>query len=53
MIVDLILELTARFSTATLLVTHETRILPRLDSAWRMVDGRLGAMTADELTEVA
>ncbi|OMH23161.1 ABC transporter ATP-binding protein [Tersicoccus phoenicis] len=49
-IVDLILELTARFATATLLVTHETRILPRLDSAWRMVDGQLGAMTADELT---
>ncbi|GGC89373.1 ABC transporter ATP-binding protein [Tersicoccus solisilvae] len=52
-IIDLILELTDRFSTATLLVTHETRILPRLDTAWTMVDGRLSAMTADELAAVA
>ncbi|OMH31494.1 ABC transporter ATP-binding protein [Tersicoccus sp. Bi-70] len=52
-IVDLILELTQRFSTATLLVTHETRILPRMDSAWRMVDGRLSAMTPAQLADVA
>ncbi|MEH0110446.1 ABC transporter ATP-binding protein [Tersicoccus sp. MR15.9] len=52
-IIDLILELTARYDTATLLVTHETRILPRMDSAWQMVDGRLGAMTPAQLADVA
>lgn len=40
-IIDLLLRLTAEHDTATILVTHEPRILPRLSSAHNMVDGRL------------
>ncbi|WP_286928465.1 MULTISPECIES: ABC transporter ATP-binding protein [Aeromicrobium] len=40
-IVDLLLRLTAEHDTATILVTHDQRILPRLSSAHTMVDGRL------------
>jgi putative ABC transport system ATP-binding protein len=40
-IIDLLLRLTTDQDTATLLVTHDQRILPRLTSAHTMVDGRL------------
>ncbi|MBA4609279.1 ABC transporter ATP-binding protein [Aeromicrobium sp. Marseille-Q0843] len=40
-IVDLLLRLTAEHDTATILVTHDQRILPRLTSAHTMIDGRL------------
>ncbi|HET6563045.1 MAG TPA: ABC transporter ATP-binding protein [Marmoricola sp.] len=40
-IIDLLLRLTAEHGAATILVTHEPRILPRLASALQMVDGRL------------
>jgi putative ABC transport system ATP-binding protein len=43
-IIDLLLRLTEEHRTATILVTHEPRILPRLTSACTMVDGRLEAM---------
>lgn len=42
-VIDLLLELTTEHSTATLLVTHDQRILPRLHSTCSMVDGRLTA----------
>ncbi|GGD24729.1 ABC transporter ATP-binding protein [Nocardioides daphniae] len=42
-IVDLLLRLTAQHSTATLLVTHDRRILPRLTKTHVMVDGHLTA----------
>lgn len=40
-VIDLLLRLTAEHSTATLLVTHDQRILPRLASTYAMVDGHL------------
>jgi putative ABC transport system ATP-binding protein len=40
-IIDLLLRLTAEHDTATILVTHDERILPRLTSAHQMIDGRL------------
>lgn len=40
-IIDLLLRLTAEHDTATILVTHEPRFLPRLTTAHSMVDGRL------------
>jgi len=43
-IIDLLLRLTAEHDTATILVTHEPRILPRLTSAHNMVDGQLGGL---------
>lgn len=46
-VVDLLLRLTAEHATATLLVTHDQRILPRLTSTLSMVDGHL--TPADEL----
>lgn len=42
-IVDLLLRLTAEHDTATLLVTHESRFLPRLARAFTMIDGKLSA----------
>ena len=42
-IIDLLLRLTAEHDTATILVTHEPRILPRLTRAYKMVDGQLSA----------
>jgi putative ABC transport system ATP-binding protein len=45
-IIDLLLRLTTEHDTATILVTHEQRILPRLDSARTMVDGRLHPVDA-------
>ncbi|GAA2073863.1 ABC transporter ATP-binding protein [Aeromicrobium tamlense] len=47
-IVDLLLRLTEENHTATILVTHDQRILPRLTSAHRMVDGRLRALSASD-----
>lgn len=44
-IIDLLLRLTAEHGTATLLVTHEPRLLPLLTSAHTMVDGRLRRST--------
>lgn len=46
-IVDLLLRLTAEHDTATILVTHDQRILPRLTSAHTMVDGRLRPLEQD------
>jgi len=43
-IIDLLLRLTAEHDTATILVTHEPRILPRLTSAHNMVDGQLSGL---------
>lgn len=43
-IVDLLLRLTAEHATATILVTHEPRILPRLTNAFTMVDGHLSEL---------
>lgn len=43
-IIDLLLRLTGEHDTATILVTHDQRILPRTDSAYSMVDGRLGPL---------
>jgi putative ABC transport system ATP-binding protein len=43
-IVDLLLRLTAEHDTATILVTHDPRILPRLSRAHTMVDGRLSGI---------
>ena len=43
-IIDLLLRLTAEHDTATILVTHEPRILPRLTSAHQMVDGQLSGL---------
>jgi len=40
-ILDLLLRLTAEHDTATLLVTHDRSLLPRLDAVYRMRDGRL------------
>jgi len=40
-IIDLLLRLTAEHDTATILVTHDQEILPRLTGAHTMVDGRL------------
>ncbi len=40
-VVDLLLRLTTEHRTATILVTHDQRILPRLTSTRTMVDGRL------------
>ncbi|WP_269306826.1 ABC transporter ATP-binding protein [Aeromicrobium sp. HA] len=47
-IVDLLLQLTEENHTATILVTHDQRILPRLTSAHHMVDGRLRALSASD-----
>ena len=38
-IVDLIVRLTRHLGTATMLVTHDTEFLPRLDDVVRIVDG--------------
>lgn len=46
-IIDLLLRLTAEHDTATILVTHEAGILPRLTEAHTMVDGRLCQPTDD------
>lgn len=46
-VVDLLLRLTAEHATATLLVSHDQRILPRLTRTLSMVDGHL--TPADEL----
>lgn len=43
-IIDLLLRLTGEHDTATILVTHEPRILPRLTSAHQMVDGQLSGL---------
>lgn len=43
-IIDLLLRLTQEHDTATLLVTHDPRILPRADRAYDMVDGQLGPL---------
>lgn len=43
-IINLLLRLTADHGTATILVTHEPRILPRLTSAHNMVDGHLSVL---------
>lgn len=43
-IIDLLLRLTSEHDTATILVTHDQRILPRLTGAHTMVDGRLRAL---------
>ena len=40
-IIDLLLQLTEEQATATLLVTHDQRILPRLSTTYAMVDGHL------------
>ena len=40
-ILDLILRLTDQHDTATILVTHDTRLLPRLSEVFTMVDGAL------------
>ncbi|KFF60698.1 ABC transporter ATP-binding protein [Cryobacterium sp. MLB-32] len=40
-ILDLILRLTAEHNTATVLVTHDLRLLPRLDRTYTMTDGVL------------
>ena len=50
-IIDLLLRLTAEHGTATMLVTHEPRFLPRLTSAHTMVDGRLRRPTVSERPE--
>lgn len=50
-IIDLLLTLTAQHGTATLLVTHEPRILPRLDRAFTMVDGDLSQLQAPALPQ--
>ena len=42
-ILDLILRLTAEYETATVLVTHDLRLLPRMESVYLMVDGELSA----------
>ena len=42
-ILDLILRLTAEYDTATMLVTHDLRLLPRMESVYLMVDGELSA----------
>jgi putative ABC transport system ATP-binding protein len=42
-ILDLILRLTAEYDTATMLVTHDLRLLPRMESVYMMVDGELTA----------
>lgn len=43
-IIDLVVRLTREFDTATVLVTHDLSHLDRLDTALRMVDGRLGPL---------
>lgn len=48
-IIDLLLNLTAEHLTATLLVTHDQRILPRLTSTYSMVDGHLTPAHEPEL----
>lgn len=40
-IIDLLLRLTAEHSTATMLVTHDARILPRLTRWCKMIDGQM------------
>lgn len=50
-IIDLLLRLTAEHDTATILVTHEPRILPRLTRAYKMVDGQLNAVAEPVNTE--
>lgn len=47
-IIDLLLQLTAEHDTATILVTHDQSILPRLDDAHTMLDGRLESMGTAE-----
>lgn len=50
-IIDLLLRLTGEHDTATLLVTHDLAILPRLNCAFNMIDGDLRPLeqTADHL----
>lgn len=48
-IIDLLLELTTEHSTATLLVTHDQRILPRLTRTFSMIDGHLTPTYQPEL----
>ncbi|MFE3446686.1 ABC transporter ATP-binding protein [Nocardia sp. NPDC059180] len=43
-VIDLILEVVRTHRAATLLVTHDLTHLPRLDAAYRMVDGQLTAL---------
>ncbi|HEY2556448.1 MAG TPA: ABC transporter ATP-binding protein [Diaminobutyricibacter sp.] len=43
-IIELILGLTAKLDTSTLLVTHDLVHLPRMHAVVTMVDGRLGAV---------
>ncbi|MDJ0322956.1 ABC transporter ATP-binding protein [Cryobacterium sp. PH31-AA6] len=45
-ILDLILRLTGEHDTATILVTHDQRLLPMLDSVHNMVDGILSVSRA-------
>lgn len=45
-VMDLIVALTREFQTATLLVTHDTSYLPRMDAVAHMVDGRLSMAPA-------
>lgn len=45
-VVELILRLTARHDTATLLVTHDLAQLPRLDEVVELVDGRVTSAAA-------
>jgi putative ABC transport system ATP-binding protein len=40
-VLDPILKLTAEQKTATLLVTHDTALLARMDRVFTMTDGRL------------
>lgn len=48
-IIDLLLRLTGEHATATLLVTHDQRILPRLTSTYAMVDGHLALVRDADL----
>jgi len=48
-IIDLVLELTGRMETATLLVTHDLGCLPRLHEVVRLVDGRSSVVHAGDL----
>jgi len=45
-ILDLILRLTGEHDTATVLITHDQRLLPMLDSVHNMVDGILSVSRA-------
>lgn len=51
-VVDLLLDLTARRSAATLLVTHDASVAPRAHRHLEMVDGRLTELRAEARGEV-